>query len=703
EGEEDEDDDGEDDGEEVDEEEIDLEAEMAADQAMAEEEGVYVLAGNPRAGIGGPDDDMPPELDWGADETFTRQYIGAINAQEGWDAGHLGGAAGAAAAVAVAAAGGGGPVGAAAIHTFAHHLGPGDVTGNEGWLRGSAEDQLRLWGVQPPPGLARQYATTRHGDRGGAGVNVMTMSDFIESDSALSQMLRSVNPPGVMGTGPSPVVRIVRGAGADGRWTETQMITHEIHTPAPGPSLNTTRLFPDGPSAATQAHTAPVVHPLLMGQPRGATGAAGTTRSSGRGSRGSRGSTGGGSSANARQQLLGLLPNERLIWDGHAGAPLPEGTLIDAIEGLNVVVNQPFGTTGAGAQQVAGGAGDGGRAAPGHPSSSSSAARRASAGVAGAGGPPMANEGRWTDNGQPLTAAEGRTVLPMLDQVELAVAARLLPAARQTNAAATPTTEQPENGEEKEEQEESKEEGATSAGAAGGTVAAANTDGGGNGASDRSSSPPQPGPAVSAAMSVIDSLLQPGSTAGSTAAAREESVSGEAEASTEGATAMAVEDAASVSEGEAVAALASSLSLSPRRDDAATEARSAAPTSPATVTPTATAAPAGNAETAPTVATPMESQGGAGDALAAILHGSDQAAAAAAMGAAGGAATSTSAADAMDVEDEDGSGVEESKGDESDAAGTTEQEASARDGAAATAGDVPSAAASGDDHMEEEG
>lgn len=52
--------------------------------------------------------------------------------------------------------------------------------------------------------------------------NVMTMSDFIESDSALSQMLRSVNPPGVMGTGPSPVVRIVRGAGADGRWTEVR-------------------------------------------------------------------------------------------------------------------------------------------------------------------------------------------------------------------------------------------------------------------------------------------------------------------------------------------------------------------------------------------------------------------------------------------------------------------------------------------------
>lgn len=50
--------------------------------------------------------------------------------------------------------------------------------------------------------------------------NVMTMSDFIESDSALSQMLRSVAPPGVLGVGGAPVVRIVRGAGADGRWTE---------------------------------------------------------------------------------------------------------------------------------------------------------------------------------------------------------------------------------------------------------------------------------------------------------------------------------------------------------------------------------------------------------------------------------------------------------------------------------------------------
>lgn len=47
--------------------------------------------------------------------------------------------------------------------------------------------------------------------------------------------------------------------------------------------------------------------------------------------------------------------------------------------------------------------------------------------AAGGGGGRMANEGRWTDNGQPLTLAEGRTVLPMLDQAEQAIAARLLP------------------------------------------------------------------------------------------------------------------------------------------------------------------------------------------------------------------------------------------------------------------------------------
>lgn len=92
------------------------------------------------------------------------------------------------------------------------------------------------------------------------------------------------------------------------------------------------RLFPDGPSAATQAHAVPVVHPLLMGQTRGTAVATGTTRSNGRGSRVSRGSTGGGSASARHQAALGLQPNERLIWEGQAGSPIPEGTLINAIE-----------------------------------------------------------------------------------------------------------------------------------------------------------------------------------------------------------------------------------------------------------------------------------------------------------------------------------------------------------------------------------
>lgn len=51
----------------------------------------------------------------------------------------------------------------------------------------------------------------------------------------------------------------------------------------------------------------------------------------------------------------------------------------------------------------------------------------AAAAAAAAALPPMANEGRWTDNGQPLTGAESRTVMPMLEQVEQAVTARLIP------------------------------------------------------------------------------------------------------------------------------------------------------------------------------------------------------------------------------------------------------------------------------------
>ncbi len=42
----------------------------------------------------------------------------------------------------------------------------------------------------------------------------------------------------------------------------------------------------------------------------------------------------------------------------------------------------------------------------------------------GGGGGGMSNAGRWTDNGQPLTLTEGRTVM---DQVEQAIVARLRP------------------------------------------------------------------------------------------------------------------------------------------------------------------------------------------------------------------------------------------------------------------------------------
>ncbi|CAM9978547.1 unnamed protein product, partial [Laminaria digitata] len=195
-------------------------------------------------------------------------------------------------------------------------------------------DQLHLWGVQPPPGLARQYATTRHVE-GAGGMNVMTMSDFIDSDSALSHMLRSVAPPGAGGGASAPpLVRVVRDGGVDGRWTQTQrLVAHDMQAVVPGPSPNTTRLFPDGPSAATQAQTTPVVHPLLMRQTR--TPGSGGGRSGGRG-RSSRGA--GNFAPSARQQAaLGLLPNERLIWDSHMGAlggpgGVPDQTLMDAIE-----------------------------------------------------------------------------------------------------------------------------------------------------------------------------------------------------------------------------------------------------------------------------------------------------------------------------------------------------------------------------------
>lgn len=105
-------------------------------------------------------------MDWGdADDMLVApQDLGAIYAQVGWDPGAAGGGG-----RTVAVAGGGGRRGIPPTFQQAGRGGGVGVDGGEGWIaRGAAAEQLSLWGVQPPPGLARQYAT-RHGDRA-AGV-----------------------------------------------------------------------------------------------------------------------------------------------------------------------------------------------------------------------------------------------------------------------------------------------------------------------------------------------------------------------------------------------------------------------------------------------------------------------------------------------------------------------------------------------------
>ena len=58
----------------------------------------------------------------------------------------------------------------------------------------------------------------------------MTMNDFIDSDSALSHMLRSVAPPGAGGGASAPpLVRVVRGGGVDGRWTQVMVECLHLH------------------------------------------------------------------------------------------------------------------------------------------------------------------------------------------------------------------------------------------------------------------------------------------------------------------------------------------------------------------------------------------------------------------------------------------------------------------------------------------
>lgn len=126
---------------------------------------------------------MVPELDWGAEDGLAYQDMGAIYAQIGWDTGARSGAVEAAAAGSVGGRGAGAGAGAG-MHRVIHHNhggggggGGGGRDGGEGWFtRGATQDQMHVWGVQPAPGLARQYATTRHGERGGALVSFVSSS-----------------------------------------------------------------------------------------------------------------------------------------------------------------------------------------------------------------------------------------------------------------------------------------------------------------------------------------------------------------------------------------------------------------------------------------------------------------------------------------------------------------------------------------------
>lgn len=119
---------------------------------------------------------MIPELDWGAEDGLAYQDLGAIYAQVGWDPGAMGGPVEAAAAGVGGRGPGAGAGAGAGMHRVVHHNHGGGAGGGgrdpgEGWFaRGGNQDQMHVWGVQPAPGLARQYATTRHGERGGGAL-----------------------------------------------------------------------------------------------------------------------------------------------------------------------------------------------------------------------------------------------------------------------------------------------------------------------------------------------------------------------------------------------------------------------------------------------------------------------------------------------------------------------------------------------------
>lgn len=99
------------------------------------------------------DDDIPVELEWSGNDIPDPPDVAAFYAQVGWDVVNEG----------VRRISGG----RNAPHRIVHGTARGAGGGGGGWIPSErVQEQLHVWGGQPPPGLARQYATTRLGDRG---------------------------------------------------------------------------------------------------------------------------------------------------------------------------------------------------------------------------------------------------------------------------------------------------------------------------------------------------------------------------------------------------------------------------------------------------------------------------------------------------------------------------------------------------------
>lgn len=99
------------------------------------------------------DDEIPVELEWSGNDIPDPPDVAAFYAQVGWDVVNEG----------VRRISGG----RNAPHRIVHGTARGAGGGGGGWIPSErVQEQLHVWGGQPSPGLARQYATTRLGDRG---------------------------------------------------------------------------------------------------------------------------------------------------------------------------------------------------------------------------------------------------------------------------------------------------------------------------------------------------------------------------------------------------------------------------------------------------------------------------------------------------------------------------------------------------------